>query len=95
MTKNRMRGTRGGKKQGRNPTSGRGAPASKNTDTKKKTLGDYFYNTGSAKNTSEYVSTTKFLLNHISITLEDGADVVEALRTGTEFNFDPVAPSIP
>ena len=61
---------------------------------KKKTLADYCYNTGSAKNMSEYVSPTKFLYNHISITMEDGDDVVEALRTGRGFDHKSLEPKL-
>ena len=64
------------------------------TVVKKKTLADYYYKTGSAKNASECVATTKFLLNHISVTIEDGDDVVEAIKSEKEFDHQSLAPKL-
>ena len=83
------------RKRGDNkPPRGKTNKSSATTITKKKTLADYIYNTGSARNASEYISTTKFLLNHIQITMEDGDDVVQALQAKQEFDHKSIAPAL-
>ena len=61
----------------------------------KKTLADHVYYVGSAKNASEYVTNTNFILNHIiELNLEEGLDIATALRDGKEFDFSTLGPKL-
>ena len=60
MTKNQS--FKNARNRGRNrPPRGKAKDKASTAPAKKKTLTNYYYNTGSAKNTSKCVSTTKFL----------------------------------
>ena len=91
-----------GRNQGRNnqrrgKRSGnynRKASSSSNTTNPRKTLEDYKYDIGSAKNASEYVSTTKFLISRIATTFEEADDIATALTQGKDFDLDAHRPSL-
>ena len=50
-----------------------------------KSLQDYVYHIGSAKQASDYVIVTKYLLNHICKTYTFGDDIANALETQTDY----------
>ena len=52
-----------------------------------KSLQDYVYHIGSAKQASDYVTVTKYLLNRICKTYTFGDDIANALETQTEMDF--------
>ena len=60
----------------------------------KKTLNDHIYRVGSARNASECVTNTKFILNHIELTFEEGLDIATAIRNGEEYDFDSIKPAL-
>ena len=57
-----------------------------------KSLQDYVYHTGSAKQASDYVTVTKYLLNHICKTYTLRDDIANALETRTEMDFTTILP---
>ena len=61
---------------------------------KKTLLEDYQCDTGSSKNASEYVSTTKFIIHHIATTFDEADDIATALSDGKDFDLDAVRPSL-
>ena len=63
-------------------------------DKPKKTLSDHIYYVGLAKNVSECIANTKFILNHIELTFDEGLDIAQAMRNGQEFNFDDIKPEL-
>ena len=63
-------------------------------DFKKKTLSDHIYQVGSAKNASDCVASTNFILNHIELTFAEGLDIASAMKTGKEFDFDADRPKL-
>jgi hypothetical protein len=87
----RMQGGRG------RHQAGRGSFKTKITGTKtetKKTLTDYNYYLGSAKQASDYENTTDFLINYIKKTYDDGEDVATALKELKELQTDLWAPTM-
>jgi len=52
----------------------------------KKTINDYNYYIGSAKQASDYGTTTEFLINHIKKTFSYGTDIGQALETLQEID---------
>ena len=75
-------------------TSNKKSEKPKTTTSTNKALADYRYNTGSAKNASEFVATTKELLSYITLNMEDGDDVAEALKNYQEFDHEALAPKL-
>ncbi len=76
------RGGRGGRGYRNNNNSGRGNRNNKDfkTTNKKKTLEDYYFYVGSAKQASNYESAADFIINHIKKEYERGWDIAESLR---------------
>ena len=77
----RGRGRSGGRGRS-NGSNGRGQsrpPRSGKTEVKK-SLADYNYYVGSAKQASDYEITTEFLINHIKKTFEFGSDIAAELK---------------
>ena len=79
---------RGGSNYGRGRSSSNnstysGGSGSKTTTYKpsKKSLSDYIYYLGSAKQAADYETTTEFLINHIKKTFSFGIDIGTALET--------------
>ena len=88
------RGGRSGGNRGRNR---RFAGRSSNRGIKseiKKNLSDYNYYVGSAKQASDYESTTEFLINHIKKTFEFGNDIGSALKDLKPVDTDQWKPSM-
>ena len=52
------------------------------------------YHTGNAKQASEFVTTSSYLINYIQRTYDKGADIAQALEDEKEFDFAPVAPKL-
>jgi len=61
---------------------------------KSKTLADYYYAPGTAKNVTDYEETTKFLLNHIRKTYDHGDDIATALEEGDEYDLESERPQL-
>jgi hypothetical protein len=70
------RGSRGNMQRGAHKSSTKSSGMPK----KKKSVNDYNYYLGSAKQASDYETTTKFLINYIVKTFEYGNDIGQALR---------------
>ena len=63
--------------------------------TKKKTLDDFQYYVGSAKQSSDFVKNTKFVISHIKTTLNYGEDIANALENCAHIDVDALyAPSL-
>ena len=82
------------RKGGRGNSSRSKPKANTSSTSSKKTLEDHKYDIGSAKNASEYISTTKFLIQRIATTFLEADDVATALRDGKEFNLDAKKPTL-
>ena len=83
------RGGRGGKQfGGRLPNKGN------KPDESKKTILDYNYYVGSAKQASDYETTTQFLINHIVKTFEFGNDIGTALTELTPVDTEQWKPTM-
>jgi len=79
----RGRASRGGRGGRFGKFSQKSSKSSSNTTAKrKKTIEDYFYYVGSAKQASDYNLTTEQVINHIKKEYDRGVDIAEALRTG-------------
>ena len=88
-----------GRGRGRGAGRGRGKPYNKSKSTtseagKKKSLSDYVYQTGTAKQASEFHIITKYLINHIRKTYKNGDDIGTALKERKEFNFTSMTPTL-
>ena len=55
-------------------------------------MGDYVYHIGSAKQASDYVTVTNYIINYIRRTLPKGKDIARALETEMELDLDSLAP---
>jgi hypothetical protein len=77
------RGGRGGRGYRNNNSNGRGN-RNNNKDSKatnkKKTLEDYYFYVGSAKQASNYESAADFIINHIKKEYDRGRDIAESLH---------------
>ena len=91
-------GGRGGQGFQSSRGSGRGTRHYDNTKYKSqeqhKSLYDYVYHIGLAKQASDYVIVTKHLLNHICRTCTFGDDIANALVTQTEMDFTMIMPKL-
>jgi hypothetical protein len=72
-------GRRGGR-GGRGYRSNNASKDFKSTAKKKKTLEDYYFYLGSAKQASNYESAADFIFNHIKKEYDRGRDIAESLR---------------
>ncbi len=90
MPRSQGRGGRGQRSGGRG-RSGRGGRSNYKPS---KQLNDYQYYLGSAKQASDYTTTTKFVFNHIKKTLQYGDDIVNAIHNEEEFDFNPHEPQL-
>ena len=79
---------------GRGNSSGRSNNNQAKVDANKKSLNDYIYRIGSSKQASDFVTITKYLINHIKKTFEFGDDTAEALETRAEFDIDKFMPTM-
>ena len=57
-------------------------------------MSDHICQVGSAKNASDCVASTNFILNHIELTFSEGLDIATAMKTGKEFDFDADCPKL-
>ena len=80
-------GKKGGRGRGKGSSSGESKP-------RQKTLADYQFYIGSAKQASDYVNTAKFIINHIRMTYQHGDDVATALENKQEFDFTSLKPTL-
>ena len=60
----------------------------------KKSLSDYVYYLGSAKQAADYETTTEFLINHIKKTFNFGNDIGTALEELTYFDINVYKPTL-
>ena len=102
----RFQGNRGGRNAGRG-LAGRGGRSSNynrnknNSSTSKssavkikKTLADHVYYVGSAKQASDYVTTTNFIINHIKKQYDHGEDIAFALENLNERDLTKFQPML-
>ena len=69
--------------------------SNRNTTTaRKKTLADHQYYVGSAKQASDYVTVTNFIINYIRKTFKKGEDSALALEKFEEYDFTTEAPTM-
>ena len=61
---------------------------------KKKSIEDYVYYVGSARQASDYEITTEFVMNHIRKTYTDGEDIATALETLQDIDVKDWKPRI-
>ena len=90
-----MSSRQGQTKMKKNFTKGqfRSNDANKNAK-KKKSIEDYYFYVGSAKQASDYEVTAEFVLNHIKKTFDHGNDIAESLRLLREPNINLWRPSL-
>jgi hypothetical protein len=92
------RGGRGGRGYRNNNNNGRGNRNNNNNNkdfkstNKKKTLEDYYFYVGSAKQASNYESAADFIINHIKKEYDRGRDIAEPLRDLTKPDTDTWMP---
>ena len=78
---------RGGRGRFHGKSSTSTSPRTENKENKK-TINDWNYYIGSAKQASEYEATTEFLVNHIKETFEYGGDIAMAIINQAPINTD-------
>ena len=94
-----------GRFQGRGRNSGRGRGSrsggdrkkssnSSSTTTKKKSMSDYVYYIGSARQASDYVTVTNYIINYIRRTYDKGNDIATALEKLEEVDFTSREPQL-
>ena len=94
----RTRGRRnhnGGRGRGRSKSRhsrGKSRGKHENTSRSKKTLGDHIFQVGSAKNASDFVTNSNFIMNHIQISMDNGLDVSTAMKEGKHLDFSTLEP---
>ena len=59
-----------------------------------KTLADHVYYVGSARQASDYVTVTHFLVNHIKQNYDKGQDIAKALEDLEDIDFDKIEPKM-
>ena len=69
-------------------------PKKTKTDGAKLSLQDHVYYIGSSKQANDFVSVTKFLINHIRKTYTYGEDIGQALQSREPLDFSPLAPKL-
>jgi len=65
-----------------------------NTVKQKKTLADHVYYVGSAKQASDYLMTTQYIINHIKKTYDQGEDIAFALENTHERDLKKFQPTL-
>ena len=81
-------------RSGNSSSSNSGGNNKNNYKPSKKTLSDYIYFLGSAKQLADYDTTTDFIINHIVKTFTFGNDIGIALSTKKPYNMDQHRPSL-
>ena len=85
---------RGRGSRSRSKSASRKSSTSSSEEKTKKTLGDHIYYVGSAKNASDCITNTNFILNHIELTFSEGLDIAQALKDGKEYDFNAIKPKL-
>jgi hypothetical protein len=80
--------------RGKHSGRGRGSKNSSSDPHKspKKSLQDYVYYIGSAKQVSDFLTTTEYIINYIRRTFTQGNDIANALETREEVNMTDFMP---
>lgn len=80
--------------RGKHSGRGRGSKKSSSDPRKnpKKSLQDYVYYIGSAKQASDFTTTTEYIINYIRRTFTQGNDIANALETREEVNMTDFMP---
>jgi hypothetical protein len=79
---------------GRNSNSNDGSNKSSNYKPTKKSLSDYTYYLGSAKQAADYETTTEFIINHIKKTFNFGNDIGTSLENLKFYDIDVHKPTL-
>ena len=92
---NKMSGRGRGRGCGRGRSSGRGRSRAKKPETTKvrKTLANHMYYTGSNQ-ASDYITISKFIVNHIRQKYQYGDDIGTALESKTPYNVAQHKPKL-
>ena len=96
MSRNNFRNKRqnnGGRKPFCNRNKGRNPKSTKET-TRRKTLDDHAHYVGSAKQASDYVTITNYLINYIRRTHTKGEDIANSLENLEEISFKEDEPKM-
>jgi hypothetical protein len=88
------RSSRGGSGRNRSGRGRKGQFGSSPRTNKKKELADYVYYLGSAKQASDYETTTEYLINHIKGTFHFGEDIGSALANLEPYDIDKHQPTL-
>jgi len=87
-TRAMKRGTRGSGAASKNVGNPKTTVASTEKKTKNKDITDYTYYLGSARQASDYETTTNFVINHIKQTFDFGDDIAQQLKNLQEVETD-------
>ena len=90
---NNRRGNKGGRGN-RNFKKKSKDSKSSSTKAKRKTLADHIYYVGSAKQASDYVTVTNYIINHIRRTFDKGNDIATALEEEREIDLTVYVPTL-
>ena len=90
MGRDNRKNNRGGRGWGKSDNNKK--KSTKDKPSKRKNIGDYIYHIGSAKQASDYVTVTSYIINYIRRTLPKGEDIARALETEKELDLDSLAP---
>lgn len=78
-----------------NGKASRGHKTNNTTNKEKvKSIDDYIFQIGTARQASDFPKTSKFIIGHIRETYKNGADVGAALEQREDFNFKTVVPAL-
>jgi hypothetical protein len=92
MSENPSHGSRGNMRRGARNSSTKSSGMPKKEI--KKSVDDYYYYLGSAKQASDYEMTTEFLINYIKKTFDYGSDIGRALKELKEVDTNPWRPTL-
>ena len=98
--KNKQRGGRAGRGGQRSSNTGSSSSNNSNNNsnnsntTARTKLSDYIFNVGSAKQASDFVTVSDYLIRHIKLEFTKGGDIGQALELRKEFDFDAVKPKL-
>ena len=57
-------------------------------------MADHIFHVGRAQDASDYVTNSKFIIDHIQTTYEKGADITKALKDMKRFDFQAIQPRL-
>ena len=90
--RNNNRG-RGGRKQA-NSDSSKSTGANSTNNPQRKSLADHVFYIGSAKQASDYIVVSQFVINHIKKTFEYGEDIGKALEDREDVDLTQLMPTL-